>query len=1234
MAGAESKGQDCKGRPGPDSNSELDSLFEDKGYEQLYVVLKSAPIDPETKRFEGHEVLFQCGKWCYSGTCDFGQLRPTPEHLPLLIPSLQRQQSSLRYFCNSSSIPGHSPFAPVVECVHAAAAFFAAQMVSEDTDRELAKLAKLFPWVDADAGAGSGAASTTYFELSAATAQLPDAMQKVAILALKRYVRGLVIIAIYHGGTFYFMVQSGEGEQALLDLRFPDVSKRGEGMHLASYTLLHRPWEKLTLWHLLDDGNTVDSAGRLASGAAGVDSEGNVKKVPVPRTLSLSSGNYQQTYCVLRSAWEGAQPKINMLHESLFRFGSWCYCGRVQLTPTMELGDIPYVIPALRMQQSLMSFLCAVDAMPATSLFAPALEYLQSREALIESVIEHSIEALEALIDKLSRMGLGDAVAKWIDGEENSSFFEFKIDPTLATREAFKAVEVVANKTYHASGIITKSIFYNYTLYVMVEDGSSENPLLDSTFPDVSGKGRGYQIFNYADAATRKAARAAVGKVCSDSGARNGVTSEDDSLTGHPAWPELKKVSIWQTTTALEQEFRERASVIAQKNNGDGDGIDGGKVPASSASGPSFKFGAGKRQSEAKQAALAFDGTMQDMESLQQSTQGASEMPLPRLDEEESTMGTLSLASEGSLMPSGTAATLPLHREGKDWQQNTVVSSIADVGTGTIVGSTSERPQPKLYNADSRDPSTVGDHSLESSHQSGASGNSVVSASTNASASGASTSMGSCTYASNITPGGSWRSMGSIRGGSTRGGLGGRGLSGRGIVTGTSGSLSARGDAQTQRDVQGNALIGSNYQHSEGFDIQEFSRNRQGEFVRDTMAQNAADMKAIPSSSHSLGARIQSFVNSYSKATDTEAPQPALGSCVGVGEGGDDDGSLVSGLASGGASVIADESAQLDDRAAPKVLSLNEISGIKSDPTTTGGSLYNVNECQAGTSTTGSSSTSVGEEGAREAEGEWDTVGRAVRKYEDKMAASRSEQVLQTQTQLEMQQEMTFTSEAAAAPAAAPPRDDKEAGRSSNDVYANADAFNAAFHDACLLQEQQDQPGDYASVSTMGQLSARSTPFNSAPSAAAAAAGAAAGATGGVNANTSVEEFDADTLREPSLTASQELLEPSQTTAATAATGATGRISKYPSFTGGIDYEYSADITVETPISWGAGSGTQARPHHIPKMNDALSDRLDTIKKTMTLQPYQEAPWDTKGMPIKKKKQNAAKKKDAKASHK
>ena len=53
-------------------------------------------------------------------------------------------------------------------------------------------------------------------------------------------------------------------------------------------------------------------------------------------------------------------------------------------------------------------------------------------------------------------------------------------------------------------------------------DNNGESPLLDSRFPDVSGKGRGYQLSAYTE------------------GER-----ED--------WPSLRKVSIWQTVNALEQ---------------------------------------------------------------------------------------------------------------------------------------------------------------------------------------------------------------------------------------------------------------------------------------------------------------------------------------------------------------------------------------------------------------------------------------------------------------------------------------------------------------------------------------------------------------------------------------------------------------------------------------------------------------------------------------------------------
>ena len=318
-------------------------------------------------------------------------------------------------------------------------------------------------------------------------------------------------------------------------------------------------------------------------------------------------------------------------------------------------------------------------------------------------------------------------------------------------------------------------------------------------------------------------------------------------------------------------------------------------------------------------------------------------------------------------------------------------------------------------------------------------------------------------------------------------------------------------------------------------------------------------MKSIPASNHSLGNRIKSFVNAYSKATDTEAPADSRE------RGPDSDAtSVVSGLHSGGGSVVteganetASSSAQplLDSRAAPKILSLHEVGGQKTHSTTASsvGSHFNVNENHTLTGTSLAAGTASGAEAGSKTpdrgggeispmNGQWDTVGRAVAKYEDKMAASRSEQALQTTAQVQAQEAVL-----AAAAAAAAPRDDKQAHNDST-LYANADAFNAAFHEACIAQDhhhhhhhqqqqqQQQQPGDNASVSSMGQLSVRSGPLHSTEVGVADTYDADA-AVGGVGM--------------PSLTAtaSQELLlEPSQTY-----TGDTGRTSKYPLFTGGVD---------------------------------------------------------------------------------
>jgi hypothetical protein len=151
---------------------------------------------------------------------------------------------------------------------------------------------------------------------------------------------------VYFEGIFYVTIADGMGDQPLLDVRFPDVSRHGEGVTLMSYmdNDISARWQKLTLWQSL---------------------AGDVKLSTLfaPRqkkTKDLGSDCYVQSYVVMKAGSDtGLDPNspasptgANTFRTALFRFGSWCYSGRVQLTPTLNLSDLPHVIPALRMQQS------------------------------------------------------------------------------------------------------------------------------------------------------------------------------------------------------------------------------------------------------------------------------------------------------------------------------------------------------------------------------------------------------------------------------------------------------------------------------------------------------------------------------------------------------------------------------------------------------------------------------------------------------------------------------------------------------------------------------------------------------------------------------------------------------------------------------------------------------------------------------------------------------------------
>ena len=123
------------------------------GYEQVYTILKSTEVGQQS-----NEVLFRCGNWCYRGHVQFGDLKLETGDIPAIIPCLQRQQSSLRYFCKANDIPATSPFHNPVDLYNVAREFCATEIVSDRMCRELQKWSAMYPWVEDEKG--------NYFELN------------------------------------------------------------------------------------------------------------------------------------------------------------------------------------------------------------------------------------------------------------------------------------------------------------------------------------------------------------------------------------------------------------------------------------------------------------------------------------------------------------------------------------------------------------------------------------------------------------------------------------------------------------------------------------------------------------------------------------------------------------------------------------------------------------------------------------------------------------------------------------------------------------------------------------------------------------------------------------------------------------------------------------------------------------------------------------------------------------
>jgi len=387
------------------------------------------------------------------------------------------------------SIPSTCGFQKPLEILEDALDFVSSQLTSKEILEKLENISQC-SWIDGE----------TYFEL---VGDLDSSFDEVQCICSKLYTRGLVLVTIYFEGVFYVKIENGDGNQPLLDVTFPDVSREGHGATLATYDddefVGIGNWRKLSLW---------ENPGHPAL----------LPRASSP-TIDMSSSSYTQTYCILKSGISGHNEQSEM-KDVLFRFGSWVYSGQVKLISKLSLSDIPFVIPALRVQQGKLKYLSDISELSTKNVFAKPMEYASKVAATMESEVSNCENMIKDIISQLSSMGLAESANTWLNGDPEQTFFEFSFATDQESKSAHENVELIATKTYNPSGLITTSVYFGGAYYLTISEGCSEQPLLDSKFPNVSEKGRGYQIHSYP--------------------------------TGNKEWPQLRKLSIWQQASALE----------------------------------------------------------------------------------------------------------------------------------------------------------------------------------------------------------------------------------------------------------------------------------------------------------------------------------------------------------------------------------------------------------------------------------------------------------------------------------------------------------------------------------------------------------------------------------------------------------------------------------------------------------------------------------------------------------
>ena len=171
----------------------LSKALNNDGYNQTYIIQTSSTTGDD---INNREVFFRCGNWCYKGKVQFNELEISLANLTLLVSTLQKQQTSLRFDCNATELSSSSVYNDPLVFFNDSVEFISKELMSDETQSELERMTNIFPWIDTEPG--DDGSHKTYFELM--LTEIPIELKKICLIASKTYIRGLVIVSVYFEG--------------------------------------------------------------------------------------------------------------------------------------------------------------------------------------------------------------------------------------------------------------------------------------------------------------------------------------------------------------------------------------------------------------------------------------------------------------------------------------------------------------------------------------------------------------------------------------------------------------------------------------------------------------------------------------------------------------------------------------------------------------------------------------------------------------------------------------------------------------------------------------------------------------------------------------------------------------------------------------------------------------------------------------------------------------------------